>query len=244
MNNVACVVLAAGKGKRMKSALPKVLHLLNGKPLVEYVLQSCREAGVGRIIVVVGFRGKLVAETVKPYGAEIVWQKQRLGTGHAVAQTQPLLKDFSGEIVVLNGDVPLVSSRTIVRLVGEHRRCQAAATILTAKVDDPTGYGRIVRNESGLVDRVVEQADANLGTGRIREINSGIFCFDPAYLFPVLEEVGNQNRQGEHYLPDVLAILRRDSHPIAAQEVENADEILGVNSPEQLKQIAQLMVKR
>jgi len=227
----------------MKSELPKVLHHLGGKPLIQHVLDSCRQAGVGRIIVVVGYKGEMVTEVTKSYDADVVWQKEQLGTAHAVLQAAPLLRDFSGEIVVLNGDVPLISSRTIISLVNEHRRRKAAATILTAEVDDPSGYGRIVRDDNGLVDRVVEQADADPQIERIREINSGMFCFDPKYLFLALDKVGNQNRQEEYYLPDVLTILRSGNHPVAAQKVKDQNEVLGVNSPEQLKQITQLPVK-
>ena len=204
MKNVACVILAAGKGKRMKSDLPKVLHLLGDKPLLEYVIESCRKVEVKRIIVVVGFKGDQVAEVGKPYGVEVVWQKEQLGTGHAVAQTEPLL---------------------------------------TAKVENPAGYGRVVRTDQGLVERVVEEADADERIRRIHEINSGMFCFTPAYLFRALQKVDNRNQQGEYYLPDVLPLLRSQSYPIAAQKVKDPSEILGVNSLEQLKQIAKLQVK-
>jgi UDP-N-acetylglucosamine diphosphorylase/glucosamine-1-phosphate N-acetyltransferase len=243
MNNIACVILAAGKGKRMKSDLPKVVHQLSGKPLLAYVLESCRKAGVGRIIVVVGFKGELVAEVAQPFSVEIVWQTEQLGTGHAVAQTEPLLKDFPGEIVVMNGDVPCIAPQTIIALVEEHRRRKAAATVLTAEVEDPTGYGRIVRDAQGLVDRIVEEADADEKIRRIREINSGMFCFSSAYLFSALREVQNDNQQAEYYLPDVLSILARDKYPIAAQIVSDPREVWGVNSPEQLKQIADSEVK-
>jgi len=243
MNNVACVILAAGKGKRMKSDLPKVLHELGGKPLLAHVLESCKKAGIERTIVIVGFKGELVAKAAQPYGVEIVWQTEQLGTGHAVTQAEESLRDFIGEIVVMNGDVPLISPGTIVALVEEHRRRQAAATVLTAEVDNPKGYGRIVRNPQGLVDRIVEEADANEEIRRIREINSGMFCFSSEYLFTALREVSNDNKQAEYYLPDVVPILARDSHPIAAQVVSDHREVWGVNSPEQLKQIADSEVK-
>jgi len=227
----------------MKSDLPKVLHQLGGKPLLAHVLESSRKAGVGRIIVVVGYKGELVAEAGQPFGVEIVWQTEQLGTGHAVAQTEELLRDFNGEIVVMNGDVPRISPQTIVALVDEHRRRDAAATVLTAEVDNPKGYGRIVRNPQGLVDRIVEEADADEDIRRIREINSGMFCFSSGYLFTALREVGNDNIQAEYYLPDVLSILARDSHPIAAQVVSDPREVWGVNSLDQLKQIADSEVK-
>ncbi|MFC1476150.1 sugar phosphate nucleotidyltransferase [Candidatus Zixiibacteriota bacterium] len=243
MHNVAAVILAAGQGKRMKSDLPKVLHLLHDKPLLLYVLASCREAGLGRLITVVGFQGERVIEAAQQYPVEIVWQKEQLGTGHAVLQAELLFAERPTEIVVMNGDVPLISSTTIRSLVEEHRRRKAAATVLTAEVENPTGYGRIVRNADGLVDRIVEEADADEQTRQVREINSGMFCFAPGYLFQALHMVGKQNRQGEYYLTDVLTILRHDGYVVAAHKVKNAHEVLGVNSLEQLKQIAQLTVK-
>ncbi len=243
MHNVAAVILAAGKGQRMESDLPKVLHLLHGKPLLLYVLASCQEAGLGRIITVVGFKGELVNEATRQYQVETVWQKEQLGTGHAVLQAEPLFTEYPSEIVVMNGDVPLITSETITLLVGEHRRRKAAATVLTAEVEDPTGYGRIIRSANGLVDRIVEEADADEHTRKVREINSGMFCFVPGYLFEALHRVQNHNRQGEYYLPDVLTIMRDNGHPIAAQKVKDSNEVLGVNSPEQLKQIAKIYVK-
>lgn len=243
MHTVAAVILAAGQGKRMKSDRPKVLHLLRDKPLVLHVLDACQEAGLGRLIVVVGFKGEQVIEAVGQYQAETVWQKEQLGTGHAVLQTEPLFATPPSEIVVMNGDVPLINSGTISSFVEEHRRRKAAATVVTADVENPTGYGRIVRSADGLVDRIVEEADADDQTRRVREINSGMFCFAPGYLFTALHKVGNRNRQGEYYLPDVLTILRRDGYPVAAYKVGDSNEVLGVNSLEQLKQIARLPVK-
>jgi UDP-N-acetylglucosamine pyrophosphorylase len=244
MRTVAAVILAAGQGKRMKSDLPKVLHELNGKPLLLHVLDNCREAGIDRVVVVVGYKGELVEQAAQPYGVEFAWQHEQLGTGHAVLQTETLFSQFPSEIVVLAGDAPLISSTTIASVVSEHRRRGAVATVLTAEVDNSTGYGRIVRNADGLVDRIVEEADADENIRLICEINSGMFCFTPGYLFEALHKVGNRNEQGEYYLPDVLAILRKDGYPIAAQKVEDANEVLGVNSPEQLKQIARLKVKQ
>ncbi len=244
MQNVATVILAAGKGMRMKSDLPKVLHTLQGKPLITYVLETCRDAGVGRTIIVVGFQGERVIEAARPYDAEIVWQREQLGTGHAVQQAEPLLRDHSGEVVAMNGDVPLISPQTLRSLVQEHRSRRAAATILTAAMDDPTGYGRVVRQEDGLVAEIVEEADADEATRQIREINSGMFCFSATYLFEALRRVKNDNKQGEYYLPDVVSILQREGHPVAAQKAKDSSEVLGVNNPDQLKHLADLQVKR
>jgi len=240
MNNVACVILAAGKGKRMKSDLPKVLHDLHGKPLICHVLDSCKNAGIERTVLIVGFKGELVASAAEEYQTELVWQKEQLGTGHAVAQTEALLSRFSGEIIVMNGDVPLIRSETIRGLVDQHRQSGADATVLTAEVPDPTGYGRIVRDEEGMVDAIVEEADADEPTRAIREINSGMFCFHPAYLFAALRQIDNRNRQGEYYLTDVLAIMRQNNQRVAAYKVNEASEILGVNSPEQLQNLAEI----
>ncbi len=244
MQNVVAVILAAGKGKRMKSGLPKVLHTLHGKPLLTYVLETCRQADVGRTIVIVGFQGERVIEVAQPFDAEIVWQREQLGTGHAVQQAQPLLQKHTGEVVVMNGDVPLISAPTVQALVQEHRVRRAAATILTAEMENPTGYGRVIRQENGLVAEVVEEVDADESTRRIREINSGMFCFSATYLFKALQRVKNDNQQGEYYLPDVVSILQQDGHPVAAQKVTDSKEVLGVNDPGQLKQLANLQVKR
>jgi len=243
MHNVAAVILAAGQGKRMKSDLPKVLHLLAGKPLLVHVLENCRQAGIGRIIVVVGYKGDMVIDAARPFNVEIAWQREQLGTGHAVLQTEPLFEKSPAEIMVMAGDAPLINSATIRSVVLEHRRRKAGATVLTAEVDDPTGYGRVLRDAQGLVSRIVEDVDADEQTRQVREINSGMFCFSPGYLFKALRKVKNQNEQGEYYLPDVLTILQQDGHPIAAQKVEDSDQILGVNSPDQLKQITGLKVQ-
>ncbi|MCI0595479.1 MAG: NTP transferase domain-containing protein, partial [candidate division Zixibacteria bacterium] len=171
------MILAAGKGKRMRSSLPKVLHRLARRPLVNWVVEAAQKAGVQRIIVVIGFKGELVKKALKGYPVEFVWQKSQLGTGHAVRMAYPKLKNFRGTLLVLAGDVPAIKPQTICRFVEFHRRQRAFATVLTARWPDPTGYGRIVRSKSGDVLRIVEHKDAAPEERKIREVNTGTLVF-------------------------------------------------------------------
>jgi bifunctional UDP-N-acetylglucosamine pyrophosphorylase / glucosamine-1-phosphate N-acetyltransferase len=240
MDNIVAVVLAAGKGKRMKSDLPKVLHTLCGRPLIEHLIDTLISLSIKRIVVVVGYRAELVRQALAKYqgSVEFVLQGQQLGTGHAVLVTEKALDGFPGDILVLNGDVPFMSRATIERMVTLHRQEQAAATVLSAIPPDPTEYGRIVRIPGGnLVDRIVEHKDANPEELQIGEINSGTFCFDSRRLFPALKEVKADNSQKEYYITDVMAILRRQGQKTAVCLAENPDEALGVNSAEQLAEV-------
>ena len=240
MDNLVAVVLAAGKGKRMKSDLPKVLHTLFGRPLIEHLVDTLISLSVNRIIVVVGYRAELVQKALAKYQStvEFLLQEKQLGTGHAVLVTEKALEGFSGDILVLNGDVPFLSRNTIERLVAVHRQEKAAATVLSAVPPDPTGYGRIVRIPGGnLVDRIVEHKDAGPEELKIGEINSGTFCFDARYLFPALREIKAENSQKEYYVTDVMAILRQKGQKTAVCLADDPDEALGVNSAEQLSEL-------
>lgn len=237
MDNIVAVVLAAGKGKRMKSDLPKVLHPLLGRPLIEYLVDTLISLSIKRIVIVVGHRADLVQQALAAYHGrvEFVLQERQLGTGHAVMMAEKALAGFTGDILVLNGDVPFLSAATIERLVALHRREKAAATVLSAIPPDPTGYGRIVRIAGGnQVDRIVEHKDAGPEELNIGEINSGTFCFDSGLLFSALHDVKDDNSQKEYYITDVMAILRRQGRKAAAYLTENPDEALGVNSADQL----------
>lgn len=237
MDNIVAVVLAAGKGKRMKSDLPKVLHTLLGRPLIEHLVETLISLSIKRIVVVVGHRADLVQKALAKYhdSVEFVMQEKQLGTGHAVLTTEPAFTGYFGDILVLNGDVPFLSKQTIEQLVILHRQEKAAATVLSAIPPDPAGYGRIVRIPGGnLVDRIVEHKDAGPEELKIREINSGTFCFDAARLFPALRDIKADNSQKEYYVTDVMAILRLQGQKTAVCLAEDADEALGVNSAEQL----------
>ncbi|MCI0405884.1 MAG: NTP transferase domain-containing protein, partial [candidate division Zixibacteria bacterium] len=175
--NKAAVILAAGKGKRMRSSLPKVLHRLAGRPLVTWVVEAAQKTGIEKIIVVVGYKGEKVKKALQGYRVEFVWQKSQLGTGHAVRMAYPKLKNFHGTLLVLAGDVPAIKPQTIRRFIEFHKRQRALATVLTARWPDPTGYGRIVRSKKGDVLRIVEHKDASSEERKIREVNTGTLVF-------------------------------------------------------------------
>ncbi len=238
--STAAVVLAAGLGKRFGSDHPKVMAHFHGRPLVQWVTDSLREAKIKRTIVVIGHHGEEV-EGLYPKGdVDFVWQHERLGTGHAVRQAELLLRSHHGHILVLLGDAPCVRAQTIHELLTLHVQSGAAATILSAEVDDPTGYGRIVRAADGSVDRIIEHRDADLQVRAIREINSGMIAFRSEALWPNLQRTGNSNSQGEYYLTDVIGLLRQDGQKIMAYIAPDPREVLGVNSPDDLRLLEKL----
>jgi len=244
LKRVACIILAAGKGERMKSDLPKILHHLSGKPLLEYVLDTVQSLNLNRVAVVVGYQGKKVKDLLKDKNVEIVWQKEQLGTGHAVIQAEPFFKDFSGDILVLCGDVPLLRTQTIVNLLKTHQEKQAKATVLTAVLENPAKYGRIIRRKDGSVERIVEYKDATPEEKKIREINTGEICFFGPSLFSALKKVRSDNLQKEYYLTDVLGILREEGEKIKALEVQNIWETKGINSIQELMKMEKYLANR
>ena len=243
MLDLVTVILAAGKGTRMKSKLPKVLHKAAGKPMLQHVLDAAKAAGAKRNIVVVGFGGDVVKEAMGDQ-AEFVFQTEQLGTGHAVMQAAPLLKDEKGTVMVLCGDTPLVTGDLIAKLYEGHKAAGAKATVLTAIMPDSTGYGRILRTETGEVAGIVEQKDATEEQRQIKEVNSGIYCFDSQELFQALEQVGCDNAQGEYYLPDVLGILREQGKKIWAVAADDYESTLGINSRVQLAGAEKILRRR
>jgi len=237
---IVAVILAAGLGKRMSAPIPKVLFTLQGKALIRWVVEAAQKAEIDRVIVVIGHEGEMVKEAVDDLGVEFVWQRERLGTGHAVLQAESLLASHDGSVVVLNGDVPRIRPKTITDLIDTRRRMNAAAAVVTVQMADPTGYGRIVRRPGGLVDRIVEERDADPQTKTIREINSGTFCFRAPHLFSALHQVTNNNAQGEYYLTDVVSLLCRKGLSVVACESSDPTEAHGVNSPEQLEELERM----
>ncbi|HHT9126956.1 MAG TPA: NTP transferase domain-containing protein [Candidatus Brocadiia bacterium] len=232
------IVLAAGKGTRMKSDKPKVLHEIFGKPLLEWVITAVRGAGISRILVVVGYQGERVIDAFKGFN-NLKWidQHEQLGTGHAVKTAGVYLGGFSGNIVVLPGDAPLIKAKTIRNLLECHYEYRADCTILTAKVDNPQGYGRICRNKEGKVIRIIEEVDAIEEEREINEVNSGIYCFNAKALFDALDTVAPTNRKGEYYLTDVIAVLHAMNKRIETVCISESLQIFGVNTLKELAEI-------
>jgi bifunctional UDP-N-acetylglucosamine pyrophosphorylase/glucosamine-1-phosphate N-acetyltransferase len=238
---LAAVVLAAGQGKRMKSPRAKVLHAVAGTPLVAHVLAAIEPLGVAPVVVVVGHDADAVRAAVGE--AKIAVQQQQLGTGHAVLQAKKALAGFDGDVVVLCGDVPLLRTETVQELVRLHRRVGAKATVLSAMVEDPSGYGRIVRGEGDGELRIVEDADASDDELEIHEINTGTYCFDARFLFQKLAKLGRDNAQGEYYLTDLVEAAS-ESKSAACVTLEDGDEGHGVNTRADLARIENLMQER
>lgn len=242
---LAAVILAAGRSKRMKSDLVKVLHPVCDRPMVAWVVDACRAAGCSRIILVVGFQGDRVQSAFEGQpDVEFAEQAQPLGTGHAVMQTEPLLESFGGDVVVLAGDGPLIRAETLEQLVAQHREKSAAATLATARIPDPAGYGRIVRDASGQFARIVEDKDATPDEKRIDEINPSYYCFDVARLFAALRRLTNENASGEYYLTDVCSILLHDGLPVEVIDAVRPDEVHSINTSEQLEFVSSILAKR
>ncbi|WP_243388457.1 bifunctional UDP-N-acetylglucosamine diphosphorylase/glucosamine-1-phosphate N-acetyltransferase GlmU [Bacillus kexueae] len=243
MENRFAVILAAGQGTRMKSKLYKVLHPVCGKPMVQHVVDQVSKLHLNKIVTIVGHGAEKVQAQLGE-SCEYALQAEQLGTAHAVMQAAPQLEGQAGTTIVLCGDTPLITSETIDALLSHHVHTKAKATILTAKANDPTGYGRIVRNEEGHVAKIVEHKDASEEELQINEINTGTYCFDNAFLFEALKQVSNENAQGEYYLPDVIEILKNQGEIISAYQTENFDETLGVNDRVALSQAEVIMKKR
>lgn len=242
MNQFA-IVLAAGKGTRMKSSLYKVLHEVCGKSMVEHVVDQMNEVGIDKVVTIVGYGAEVVSQVLGDR-SEYALQKEQLGTGHAVKQAKGLLGDLEGMTIIACGDTPLMSAETFKKAMSHHHQTNAKATILTAIAQDPTGYGRVIRDENGYVIKNVEQKDATEEEQLVKEINTGTYVFDNALLFDALEQITNNNAGGEYYLPDVLEIIRNQGHVVSAYTLDNMDESLGVNDRIALAQANKLMRER
>lgn len=239
--NYKSIILAAGKGTRMKSDLPKVLHKVNGIPMVKKVMSVLEEAGSNENILVLGHKIELVLEQLG--NPEYVQQKEQLGTGHAIKVTYDKFKNYKGDILITCGDTPLLTSNTIKALVEKHKNSGAKATILTAIEENPFGYGRILK-KAGKVEAIIEENEASEEIKLIKEVNAGVYCFDSETLFNALLEVNNNNEKGEYYLTDVIKVLVNRGEVIGSYEVEDNKETLGVNSKVQLAQAEQILRER
>jgi len=243
MKKIAAIILAAGKGVRMQSDLPKVFHKLLGKPLLQHVLGTVQKLGIEKVCVVVGHKKELIADYFKDWPVTFVHQTEQLGTGHAVKVVEPYLKDFDGEVLVLAGDVPLLSKETLQELIDFHISRDASATDLTAQLPDAGSYGRIIRDNYGKIVKIVEKKDATPEQLQIKEINTGTFCFNSKDLFAALSEVKPLNAQKEYYLTDTIEILRQKGKNVFAFMAKNYKETLGINTKEELAEMGKSLLQ-
>jgi bifunctional UDP-N-acetylglucosamine pyrophosphorylase/glucosamine-1-phosphate N-acetyltransferase len=238
------ILLAAGQGTRMRSRLPKVLHALGGRPLFLYPLAVAQGLRPSKIVVVIGHGGESVRRSYP--GTDVCWvvQEQQLGTGHAVRCARESFDGFSGDILILSGDVPLITQTTLERMIGVHRKRQAALTLMTAYLDPPTGYGRILRDADGAIIGTVEERDASERDKQIREVNAGVYVASPDFLFAALAQVKNHNQQGEYYLPDIVMIGLAENRKIATFRVDDPCEMMGINTREELAAMEKTLRER
>lgn len=228
------VVLAAGKGTRMNSELAKVLHKINGRPMIVQVLETIKKINPQEIYLIIGHQAEKVAAESVVFNPICVEQKEQLGTGHAVMMVAPQLTGRDGITIVTCGDVPLLRAETLQALKKEHLQSGVVATIITARLDDAAHYGRIIRDQAGLVSKIVEYRDANNEERACREINSGIYCFNTAELFAAIKQISANNDQREYYLTDVIEILKTQGLSVGAYLIKDNDEIHGINTVEDL----------
>lgn len=243
MTNNFAIVLAAGQGTRMKSKLYKVLHPVCGKPMVEHVVDNIKKLNVHRVVTVVGHGAEKVQQHLGEK-SEYALQAEQLGTAHAVMQAESVLGSFEGTTFVVCGDTPLIRTETFENLYKHHVETNAKATILTAIAPNPTGYGRIIRDTDGKVSQIVEQKDASVEQQKVKEINTGTYCFDNKALFEALKLVNNENAQGEYYLTDIIEILQTQGEVVSAYVCEDFNETLGVNDRVALSQAESIMRQR
>ncbi|HLS35633.1 MAG TPA: bifunctional UDP-N-acetylglucosamine diphosphorylase/glucosamine-1-phosphate N-acetyltransferase GlmU [Bacillota bacterium] len=237
------VVLAAGQGTRMKSGLYKVLHPIAGRPMVLHVLEQLKPLQLEKIATVVGYGAEDVISAIGDK-SEFVTQEEQLGTGHAVMQAEDLLGNLDGTTLIVCGDTPLITSETYQALLEHHEETGAKATILTAEAPNPTGYGRIIRNEENQVQRIVEEADTTSEERLVQEINTGTFCFDNRALFHALQNVSNDNAQGEYYITDVIEILKNEGETVEAYLTFDFDETIGINDRVALAEAEKILKRR
>lgn len=243
MNKLKVIILAAGEGKRMKSKLPKVLHKVQGRTMVDHVIDAAERAGAGDICVVVGHGAQEVKEALKDRNVKFALQEKQLGTGHAVMQAGDFIEE-GADILVLYGDTPLITPETIGKLLDFHEKEGNSISIISAMVDDPAGYGHIIRNEKGEFLKNVEHKDASDEEKLVKEINTGIYCFTGEALKKGLSLIKNDNAQGEYYLPDTLEIILKEGGRVNAMIAEDAGEFAGVNSRMQLAEAESYMRKK
>ncbi|MGB2783875.1 MAG: bifunctional UDP-N-acetylglucosamine diphosphorylase/glucosamine-1-phosphate N-acetyltransferase GlmU [Atribacterota bacterium] len=229
MGDTAVIIMAAGKGKRMKSDLPKVLHNLAGKPILNYVINTVNQLKVKRKILVVGYKNDKIRELIGDR-IEYAEQKEQLGTAHAVLQAKKLLSGFKGDVLILSGDVPFLSVKTLKKLLKYHKDNNYCCTLLSAVFENSKGYGRIIRDKKGEIKGIIEEVDLSPEKKKITEINSGIYCFNKEKLFQALERIATDNKQGEYYLTDTVKILLSEGLTVGNIIVKDYSEVLGINN--------------
>ena len=232
------VILAAGKGTRMNSDLPKVLHKLQSKPLIDYVIDESELLNPKEIILVVGFKKEsVIKHTQSRINLNYATQIEQLGTGHAVLQTNELLKNRKGHILILYGDVPNIKASTLQPIVNDHISNNRDLTLITAEIDDPTGYGRIIRDKNGNLLKIVEEKDCSDDEKKIKEWNPGIYIFKIPEVFKILNNIKTNNASKEYYLTDAIGLAQQSNMQIKAIKIKNSDEVIGVNTADQLKEL-------
>ena len=232
------VILAAGKGTRMNSDLPKVLHKLQSKPLIDYVIDESELLNPKEIILVVGFKKEsVIKHTQSRINLKYTTQIEQLGTGHAVLQTNELLKNRKGHILILYGDVPNIKASTLQPIVNDHISNNRDLTLITAEIDDPTGYGRIIRDKNGNLLKIVEEKDCSDDEKKIKEWNPGIYIFKIPEVFKILNNIKTNNASKEYYLTDAIGLAQQSNMQIKAIKIKNSDEVIGVNTADQLKEL-------
>ncbi|WP_337288974.1 bifunctional UDP-N-acetylglucosamine diphosphorylase/glucosamine-1-phosphate N-acetyltransferase GlmU [Candidatus Methylomirabilis sp.] len=244
MNDLCAVILAAGQGTRMRSKLPKVVHPVAGLPMIAYVVEACRPFLAKRTLVIVGYQADRVREALAGEAVEFVSQLNQQGTAHALLQAQEALVGFDGDLLVVSGDTPLLTSATLDSLLRAHREAGALATVLTAEVAEPTGYGRIVRSTTGELLRIVEELEATPQERQLHEINAGVYCFSARALFDALQTIRPSAVKGELYLPDAIALLRNRDGGVQACQALDPDEVRGVNTRTELAEIHRLLWRK
>jgi bifunctional UDP-N-acetylglucosamine pyrophosphorylase/glucosamine-1-phosphate N-acetyltransferase len=245
MSEKVAIVLAAGISSRMNTDTPKVLHEVCGRPMLAYVLDACRQIGVGKIYVVVGFGAEQVKKKFEA-DDDVVWvrQEQQKGTAHAVLCCKEHLQDFDGETLVLCGDGPLICAETLKKIIKKHEAEKAAATLATAILDDPTGYGRVCRGANGNITAIVEHNDCTSEQLKIKEVNPSYYVFDNRILFEAAAKVKPDNVKKEYYITDAISIIIADGHKVAAIAALRPEETMSVNTNEQLQEISRIMENR
>lgn len=243
MNKSKTIILAAGQGTRMRSQKSKVLHQVCGKNILDFVVDASKDSGIAEIAVIVGYQAEAVRESLPPQ-IETILQEEQLGTGHAVLQAQPFFNELQGNLIVLVGDAPLVRPETIKGLVSVHEAGGFGVTVLTAEFEDPTGYGRMIKNAAGELIKIVEEKDANANEKRVKEINSGMYCFDAQTLILSLQELTTDNAQGEYYLTDVIEIIHKMGKTAGTYVTPDYEDIQAINSKVQLAEVEAIMRKR